>query len=446
MPVWAGKPNSRARVLYNQPMRWLENLINYILCFVILLLIPTSSPRLTSIYEQVNVLVSSQAFDAITWTLKATWVKLEQSAMGSPRYFDASAQHNLVLEYINVVKKAEKTQDDIDLIYANPSIKDPEAESTELRKQLAELTRQQDEIGPFAEAILEQQVTNVLADLGFTSGGQPRPWVLYHITPLPQYLVISPRDHIEQITSYLLQPSLTIEQIEGIENHVAAKLNVSTLITPVGGLAAYPTMIMRTTSLSWLTDTIAHEWIHIYLIQRPLGLSYEDPQVRTMNETTASIAGGEIGKIVMERYYPELAHEVDPALQLASLDLGPLGPWNFPPPFDFRREMHTTRITADQLLAQGKIDEAEAYMDERRQLFWAHGYTLRKLNQAYFAFHGAYADQPGGAAGEDPVGPAVRKLREKSGSLLEFIEKISQMSSFDELQQAIGEQTISGNQ
>ena len=45
---------------------------------------------------------------------------------------------------------------------------------------------------------------------------------------------------------------------------------------------------------------------------------------------------------------------------------------------------------------------------------------MRKLNQAYFAFYGAYADQPGGAAGEDPVGPAVRALRERSQGLADF--------------------------
>jgi len=99
--------------------------------------------------------------------------------------------------------------------------------------------------------------------------------------------------------------------------------------------------------------------------------------------------------------------------------------------------MHETRVTADELLAAGKIDEAEAYMEARRQVFWDHGYLIRKLNQAYFAFHGAYADTPGGAAGEDPVGPAVRALRAQSDSLTDFINTIAWMTSFEELQQAV---------
>jgi hypothetical protein len=36
--------------------------------------------------------------------------------------------------------------------------------------------------------------------------------------------------------------------------------------------------------------------------------------------------------------------------------------------------MHETRVTADQLLADGKIEEAETYMEQRRQIFWENGY------------------------------------------------------------------------
>jgi hypothetical protein len=99
--------------------------------------------------------------------------------------------------------------------------------------------------------------------------------------------------------------------------------------------------------------------------------------------------------------------------------------------------MHTTRIHVDELLLEGKVDEAEAYMEARRQVFWDNGYLIRKLNQAYFAFYGAYADSPGGAAGEDPVGPAVRLLREQSSSLAEFLKTMAGMSTFSELQKAV---------
>ena len=56
---------------------------------------------------------------------------------------------------------------------------------------------------------------------------------------------------------------------------------------PIGGIGTYPTMVMQSTNLAWLTEAIAHEWTHNYLTLRPLGLNYETtPELRTINETS----------------------------------------------------------------------------------------------------------------------------------------------------------------
>ncbi|HEX2991614.1 MAG TPA: hypothetical protein VHO49_13110, partial [Anaerolineales bacterium] len=234
-------------------------------------------------------------------------------------------------------------------------------------------------------------------------------------------------------------PTLTLNEQIQLEEEVARSQDVSTLVVPIGGVGVYPTMVMETTDLRWLLDTIAHEWMHNYLTLRPLGMNYTTtPELRTMNETTASIAGGEVGTYVLHRHYPELLASAS-SPELVSLDRDHEFTLQVQEsqPFDFRAEMHETRIRADELLAEGKIDEAEAYMEQRREVFWENGFLIRKLNQAYFAFHGAYADSPGGAAGEDPVGPAVRALREQSDSLADFINTIAWMTSFEELLQTI---------
>jgi hypothetical protein len=198
-------------------------------------------------------------------------------------------------------------------------------------------------------------------------------------------------------------------------------------------------MVMRTGNLSGVLDIIAHEWTHNFLMFRPLGMRYgATPELRTMNETTASIAGGEIGQMVLKEFYPELTAASRADLSLASLYQPPFAPRPAPQAgFDFQAEMHLTRVHADELLAQGKIEEAEAYMEARRKFFWDNGYPIRRINQAYFAFYGAYADQPGGAAGEDPVGPAVRALRAQSASLADFLNRISWMTTFEDLQKAV---------
>jgi len=73
-------------------------------------------------------------------------------------------------------------------------------------------------------------------------------------------------------------------------------------------------------------------------------------------------------------------------------------------------------------------------MEARRLFLWENGYRIRKLNQAYFAFYGAYADQPGGSSGEDPVGAAVRTLRAQSASLIDFVRTVARVKSYQQLQ------------
>jgi hypothetical protein len=75
-------------------------------------------------------------------------------------------------------------------------------------------------------------------------------------------------------------------------------------------------------------------------------------------------------------------------------------------------------------------------MEERRQLFVASGYQIRKLNQAYFAFYGAYNAERGGspAAGKDPVGPAVQALRARSPSLYAFVRAIADVRTLRDVE------------
>jgi hypothetical protein len=86
--------------------------------------------------------------------------------------------------------------------------------------------------------------------------------------------------------------------------------------------------------------------------------------------------------------------------------------------------------------AEAKIVEAEQYMEQQRQMINSHGYRIRKINQAYFAFYGAYADQPG-ASGSDPIGPNVIALRVYSPNLRAFLDRVSSVLSLADLKQAV---------
>jgi hypothetical protein len=407
-----------------------------------ILLLTASNPVRGGEIDRARAFTRSLEFDYVSWSAQAAWIKLQSSAIGIPRYVSRETRVQAVMEYLFLTDRLLQAEAQLGRLYADPSITDKQGASSHLRVEHERLKKRQTSLAPLAEAVLQEQVAAILAELDLTLVGQPIPPVLYHSSPVPMGLILSPREHIEQLANISVQPGLTADEQGALETQVDRELNVSSLVVPIGGVGVYPTMVMRTTDLPWLLDTIAHEWTHNFLTLRPLGVLYDaTPELRTMNETAASIVGGEVGQLVMQRYYPELVSSFPPNLGLARLRDSQVDTDGEAPPFDFRAEMHETRVKTDDLLARGKIEQAEAYMETRRAYFWDHGYPLRKLNQAYFAFYGAYADVPGGAAGQDPVGPAVRALRAQSPSLAAFLRRISWMTSFDQLTGALDNPT-----
>jgi hypothetical protein len=402
------------------------------------LLLQRSDIEAGDLTQRVHGFTRAVEFDYGKWGLQALGIKSLQVGSGAVDYLPEEAQKALVLAYLDLVREIYQAEAILEDIYADPNIEDPEGMSVETRQTLADLYEQRDQLAPLSEAILQNQITAVAADLGLTLGGQSLPPVFYHVTPLPLALIVSPRDAIRQDPDISLIPDLNVADRASLEQQVDQNLDVSSLVVNIGGVGMYPTMVMQTTNINWLAEVVAHEWIHNVLTLRPLGASYlSSPELRTMNETTASIAGKEIGAALIERFYPAFVPPPPPPTDDNQDEPEPPQPPE-PPAFDFRAEMHETRVNVDEMLAAGQVEEAEAYMDARRQFFWENGYHIRKLNQAYFAFHGAYADQPGGAAGAaDPVGPAVRALRDQSDSLASFINRISWMWSFDQLQEAV---------
>lgn len=398
-----------------------------------LLLLSTSSLPPANRTERVRYFTRQIEFDYAAWTLDALQVKLFEFASGTSAYLSAEERRGLVLDYIKLIAQIQRAEYELELIYADPAVQDPQIASQALRAELESMYERRSLFGPVAEAILQEQVSLVISEAGLSLGGQTLPPVMYHSTPLPLALIVSPREVIRQDENISLLPDIPVDRQTALEAQVDQTLNVSSLVVEIGGVGVYPTMVQQTSALDWLSEVVAHEWIHNYLTLRPLGASYmTSPELRIMNETTASIAGKELGRRLLEIYYPELLPppETPPGEQ----------PAPEPPAFDYRREMNLTRRTVDALLAEGKIEEAEKYMEERRLTFWQNGYRhLRKINQAYFAFYGAYADEPGGAAGaaEDPIGAAVRALRQASPSLAAFINRISWMASYEQLLQAV---------
>jgi hypothetical protein len=364
-------------------------------------------------------------------------LKIGESGLDIPAHLSETMQRRVVLVYFDLAKKQDSLDQEIQQLYANPRISNPGQASSDKVRQRKQNQILLEQLAPVVEEILQRQVTEVLTMERIDLGGQSIPPVLFHFTPLPKALIISPRDTIRQDANISLLADFSLDQTIQLENDVAKNLGVSALVVDIGGVGVYPTMVMRSSDLSWVIQTIAHEWTHNYLSLHPLGLNYEtNNELRTMNETTASIVGEEISQKVIARFYPELSSSI---IRSAPLSLAAAGNFQDENTFDFNSEMHLTRVTVDKLLKEGRIAEAESYMEARRQVFVDHGYLIRKLNQAYFAFYGAYANTPEGAAGQDPVGPAVRGLRSQSATLSDFLKQIAWMNSFSDLQSKLGQ-------
>ena len=194
-----------------------------------------------------------------------------------------------------------------------------------------------------------------------------------------------------------------------------------------GGVGTFPSVVSAGGSLHFALNTVAHEWLHNWFFFQPLGQHFWDSaDMTTLNETAATLGGWEIGDRAYEAM-TGIAYEHKPPGPASERD---------PNAFDFTTEMRETRQRTEELLDEGRIEEAENYMEERRLELLDRGYRIRKINQAYFAFYGSYATS---AASISPIEGQMRELRERSDSLEDFIKTVARFSTYQEFLDYMGE-------
>ena len=96
--------------------------------------------------------------------------------------------------------------------------------------------------------------------------------------------------------------------------------------------------------------------------------------------------------------------------------------------------MRETRLRTDELLADGMIEEAERYMEDRRIELQDHRIYIRKINQAYFAFTGSYGES---GSSVSPVASQLWDLRMRTGSVGRFVKTVAGVSSPEEFNDLI---------
>ena len=150
----------------------------------------------------------------------------------------------------------------LDELNSDPNLEEGTDEQSLVYASLQLETDRMHQYGRVAESILQNQVERSLVEIGFGVGGQILPPLLFKMTDLPLNLIISPRDSISTLRSISLKPGMNAVEKESLEDAIFDQFDLSALIEPVGGIGAYPTMVMRTRDINWLTDVIAHEWFH----------------------------------------------------------------------------------------------------------------------------------------------------------------------------------------
>jgi len=405
--------------------------LRLLLLFLILvsLLTRATVPPAYNFDIYVAVFTAPYRFDLAGWECTALARKAVAFLRPPARGLAEPEATSLVRSYLTNAQRIGELERKIEAIYSDLNAANPDSTTQAIQAEIAALRRQQDYWRPRVEAVIEAQITTALAAEGLTTANLIWPTVMFHFTEPPNLLIISPRERIANIKNVSLRPDMSTAEKEALETEVDTTLGVRSLVEGTGGYSTFPTMVMDQASLAWVLDTVAHEWTHTYLWFHPLGWHYHDnPGMVTINETVASLVGEEISRKVLAEHYPDLLpppHPPQPPGEERT---------HKPDGFDFNAEMRATRLAVDKLLAQGHVEEAEAFMEARRLQFVAAGFHLRKLNQAYFAFHGSYAISP---AAVDPIGPKLRQLRAHTGSLRKFLLTVRSFRSPEDLDRAL---------
>ena len=379
--------------------------------------------------KQLSQIARPYRFHVAQWEVSTVFNAIKQAICERDRA--DSIEAGKVNDYFSTVARIKTLKSEIEAIKKGGKT----GELASLEAELTELQQQRDSLVVAAEKVIAQQMKDILSQQAIYNPLDKYLGLKINFPPLdfklekpPHLLIISPREKIESMREVVLQQEMTTAEREQIEGEVD-KLGVSSIVVELGGFGGtYPAFVTNEASLRFTVDAAAEEWLHQYLFFRPLGFRYamdvlgvkRSYEIATMNETVASMAGKEIGDRVVESYYPDLKsadNEQDKK-----------------PGFDFDNEMREIRRAVDEYLAQGEVERAEEFMEEKRQYLVSKGYHIRKLNQAYFAFYGAYADRPTSVS---PIGGEMKRLREQSSSLKEFLMTVSSMTSREDLLESL---------
>ncbi len=366
--------------------------------------------------------------DLVRWEIvhfPDKWLNLAVGVFGRP---DADERLERAQEFFRVGGELSAKRREIERALAEGA---SDAEVATLEEERRTLERRRSELAPVVEETLEGAISQSADDLGVIARYGPVRWppVDFAFQEGGHVLVRSPRDAIVRLDDRLLTSDISLPEQDELERKVESlDDNISAIVARIGGVATYPAQVTPDTSLRGALSVASHEWVHHWLIFHPLGRAwFAGGELTSVNETVANIAAEELSDRALEL----LTGEVVTREPWQPPKAGEPRPTPEPGVFDFRYEMRETRARLEELLDEGKVEEAEAYLEERRLEFVERGHSIRKLNTAWFAFHGTYADGP---ASISPIEPQLRTIRADSADLAEFLDRVAVIDEPGELE------------
>ena len=401
---------------------------------------------------RIETAAASYRYDLLTWELSHLpdkWIhKLNSLLPWNSRsrqerlqdlreFFQLGTEIRSLEEQLSELRGTTSEQANDPIVASTP---DQNNEAKDLPGLLNELRDRRSQLRAGVEESLESELSAVLSQQGLSSPLGLLPPIDVALSSPPRVLVVSPRDKIDRIKTLLLKPDMPVEEIDLLEDKIFQELNLAALVSGLGGVATFPTIVREDSSLQHAASLTAHEWLHTYWFFRPLGWKpwSWSREMNTLNETAATIGGDELGRLLYAAITGQQPKESPSSSEAPAPDYSELLGEDT---FDFNREMRVTRLKVDQLLTLGEVDEAETYMEDRRGVFVENGFHIRKLNQAYFAFHGTYGTSP---ASVSPIGGEVEQLRSMTDSVGEFIRTMADFGSYQKFTEYLSGNSAEG--
>jgi len=413
----------------------LKTVLTVTACVILFCSVILGCASSSSFNSKLDQIIKSYRFSIAGWEIEALSYELEDFIFGGSN--ETADDSPVVLDYFTISQQINSLEWQLETSGDGFKLEEMQV----LKEQLESLKKQKEDLEDKVERIIQKQIIETLQQFDIFNPLDSHlnlevsfPPVNFELEAPPHLLIVSPRERIERKREITLIQEISFEEREEIENAID-ELGVSSIVVGLGGMGTYPSFVVDDAGLRFTINVAIEEWLHQYLFFKPLGFMYSlhlagivpNSEIAVMNETLVGIVTEEIGSVLYQNYYSqffgEFAEEARTDMEQSEEN-----------EFDFYGEMRQIRIAVENYLAQVEIEQAESFMEQKRLFLASKGYYIRKLNQAYFAFHGTYAAGP---ISINPIGTELKTLRQLNTSLNQFLNTVADMTSRDELRSSL---------